>query len=87
MQLQYAWRVGMERGEAERLAAEAEEIATRRGDLHSLAMLKMLTSARPGRRTPGPRLAAAVGGDRSGSPTSRATPICGWRSGPRAAYA
>jgi class 3 adenylate cyclase/tetratricopeptide (TPR) repeat protein len=48
LQLQYAWRVGMGRGEQERLAAEAEEIATREGDLHSLALLKMATAVRPG---------------------------------------
>ncbi len=48
LQLQYAWRLGMDAAEEARLAAEAEEIATRSGDLHSLAMLKMATSARPG---------------------------------------
>ena len=48
LQLQYAWRLGMDADEAARLVAEAEEIATRTGDLHSLAMLKMATSARPG---------------------------------------
>ena len=34
--------------EEARLVAEAEEIATRTGDLRSLAMLRMATSARPG---------------------------------------
>ncbi len=48
MQLDYAWRLGMESGEAKALAAEATEIATRIGDLRSLALLKLLTSARPG---------------------------------------
>ncbi len=48
LQLQYAWRLGMDREEEARLAAEAEEIATRTGDLRSLAMLKMATGARPG---------------------------------------
>ncbi len=48
MQLDYAWRLGMEREQAEALAAEATEIATRIGDLRSLALLKLLTSARPG---------------------------------------
>jgi adenylate cyclase len=47
-QLQYAWRLGMDSEEEARLAAEAEEIATRKGDLHSLAMLRMATTARPG---------------------------------------
>jgi adenylate cyclase len=48
LQLQYAWRVGMELDEQARLMDEAEEIATRRGDLHSLVLLRMATSARPG---------------------------------------
>jgi class 3 adenylate cyclase/tetratricopeptide (TPR) repeat protein len=48
LQLDYAWRLGMERGEVERLEGEAEEIATRIGDLRSLALLRILASARPG---------------------------------------
>jgi adenylate cyclase len=48
MQLDYAWRLGMKRDEAETLAREATQIATRVGDLRSLALLKLLTSARPG---------------------------------------
>jgi len=48
LQLQYAWRVGMSREEEEHLAAAAEEIATRRDDLHSLALLRVATSIRPG---------------------------------------
>jgi class 3 adenylate cyclase/tetratricopeptide (TPR) repeat protein len=47
-QLDFAWRLGMEREEVLRLEAEAGEIATRIGDLRSLALLKMLRSARPG---------------------------------------
>jgi class 3 adenylate cyclase/tetratricopeptide (TPR) repeat protein len=47
-QLQYAWRLGMQTDEVARLVAEAEEIATRTGDLYSLAMLRMATTARPG---------------------------------------
>jgi class 3 adenylate cyclase/tetratricopeptide (TPR) repeat protein len=47
-QLTYAFRVGMSREEQERLAAEAEEIATRREDLHSLALLRVATAVRPG---------------------------------------
>ncbi|HXR60370.1 MAG TPA: adenylate/guanylate cyclase domain-containing protein [Solirubrobacterales bacterium] len=54
LQLQYAWRVGMSREEQERLAAEAEEIATRRNDLHSLALLKVATTVRPGLEHLGP---------------------------------
>jgi adenylate cyclase len=49
-QLQYAWRLGMDSEEEARLVAEAERIATRKGDLHSLAMLRMATAARPGMR-------------------------------------
>jgi adenylate cyclase len=48
LQLEYAWRLGMERGEADALGAEASAIADRIGDLRSLAILKLLTSARPG---------------------------------------
>jgi class 3 adenylate cyclase/tetratricopeptide (TPR) repeat protein len=48
LQLQYAWRVGMSREEEARLAAEAEEIASRRDDLHSLVLLKVATAVRPG---------------------------------------
>jgi class 3 adenylate cyclase/tetratricopeptide (TPR) repeat protein len=48
LQLQYAWRIGMSREEEQRLAAEAEEIATRQNDLHSLALLKVATAVRPG---------------------------------------
>jgi len=47
-QLDFAWRLGMEREEQERLEREATEIATRIGDLRSLALLRVLTSVRPG---------------------------------------
>jgi adenylate cyclase len=48
LQLDFAWRVGMDNEEEARLTAEAEEIATKTGDLHSLALLKVATDARPG---------------------------------------
>jgi adenylate cyclase len=48
LQMQFAWRLGMDSEQEARLAAEAEEIARRTGDLRSLAMLKMATAARPG---------------------------------------
>jgi class 3 adenylate cyclase/tetratricopeptide (TPR) repeat protein len=48
LQLEYAWRLGMDRAEADALAAEAIEIAERIGDTHSLALLKLLTAGRPG---------------------------------------
>jgi class 3 adenylate cyclase len=47
-QLDYAWRLGMGGEEAARLEREAEEIATKVGDLRSLALLRMLLSGRPG---------------------------------------
>ena len=40
MLLDYAWRLGTDRAEETKLVTEAEEIATRMGDKHSLAMLK-----------------------------------------------
>jgi class 3 adenylate cyclase/tetratricopeptide (TPR) repeat protein len=49
LQLDFAWRVGMDEAEEARLTAEAEEIATRTGDLRSRALLRMATSARPGK--------------------------------------
>jgi class 3 adenylate cyclase/tetratricopeptide (TPR) repeat protein len=48
LQLDMAWRLGMDDEEEARLVAEAEEIATRTGDLRSLSILKMATAARPG---------------------------------------
>ena len=48
LQLEYAWRLGMERGRIERLAREARDLAERCGDLRSQALLKLLSSAVPG---------------------------------------
>jgi class 3 adenylate cyclase/tetratricopeptide (TPR) repeat protein len=48
LQLEYAWRLGMDPAEAEVIAAEATAIAERAGDASSLALLKLLTGARPG---------------------------------------
>jgi class 3 adenylate cyclase/tetratricopeptide (TPR) repeat protein len=48
LQLEYAWRLGMDRDRAEALASEAEEIAASCGDLRSRALLKVLSSAVPG---------------------------------------
>jgi tetratricopeptide (TPR) repeat protein len=48
LQLDYAWRLGMERERVDALAAEAREIATRTGDLRSLTLLRLLEGARPG---------------------------------------
>jgi class 3 adenylate cyclase/tetratricopeptide (TPR) repeat protein len=47
-QLDYAWRLGMDRDETRALEGEAEELATRLGDMASLALLQTLRSARPG---------------------------------------
>jgi class 3 adenylate cyclase/tetratricopeptide (TPR) repeat protein len=48
LQLDYAWRLGMQKDRVDALVNEAREIATRTGDLRSLALLRMLESARPG---------------------------------------
>lgn len=48
LQLEYAWRLGMDRSEQAHLEEEAAAIATRVGDVRSLAMLKLLTGVRPG---------------------------------------
>jgi class 3 adenylate cyclase/tetratricopeptide (TPR) repeat protein len=47
-QIQFAWRVGMDLEEQALLLDEAEVIANRRGDLHSIVLLKMSASGRPG---------------------------------------
>jgi predicted ATPase/class 3 adenylate cyclase len=48
LQLDYAWRLGMEKERVDALVEEAREIATRTGDLRSLTLLRFLESARPG---------------------------------------
>jgi adenylate cyclase len=48
LQLEYAWRLGMDRERADALAAEAAAIAKRTGDVHSQALLTLLTAGRPG---------------------------------------
>jgi class 3 adenylate cyclase/tetratricopeptide (TPR) repeat protein len=60
LQLDFAWRLGMDREEEARLRTEAEEIAARTGDRHSLALLKMATAARPGMRHEAGQWLAAV---------------------------
>jgi class 3 adenylate cyclase/tetratricopeptide (TPR) repeat protein len=77
LQLQYAWRIGMSREEQDQLAAAAEEIATRRNDLHSLALLKVATTVRPGLEHHGPTWIEEVRktvelADRAGDPHLRA---------------
>jgi class 3 adenylate cyclase/tetratricopeptide (TPR) repeat protein len=47
-QIQFAWRVGMDLEEQATLLDEAEEIADRRGDLHSKVLVRMSASGRPG---------------------------------------
>ncbi|MDQ2631145.1 MAG: AAA family ATPase [Actinomycetota bacterium] len=47
-QIQFAWRVGMDLEEQAQLLDEAEEIADRRGDIHSIVLLRMSASGRPG---------------------------------------
>jgi tetratricopeptide (TPR) repeat protein len=48
LQLDYAWRLGMEKERVDSLVEDAREIATRTDDLRSLTMLRLLESARPG---------------------------------------
>ena len=48
LQLDYAWRLGMEKERVDALVEEAREIAARTGDLRSLTLLRFLESARPG---------------------------------------
>jgi class 3 adenylate cyclase/tetratricopeptide (TPR) repeat protein len=48
LQLDMAWRLGMDDEEEAQLIAAAEAIATRTNDLRSLSLLKMATAARPG---------------------------------------
>ena len=48
LQLDYAWRLGMEQERVGALVDEARELATKTGDLRSLALLRVLESARPG---------------------------------------
>lgn len=60
LQLDYAWRLGMEKERVDSLVAEAREIATRTGDLRSLTLLRMLESARPGLTVPAAEWTGAV---------------------------
>jgi tetratricopeptide (TPR) repeat protein len=48
LQLDYAWRLGMEKERVDALVEEAREIAARTGDLRSLTLLRFLESSRPG---------------------------------------
>jgi len=48
LQLDYAWRLGMEQSRLDTLLGEAGELAARSDDLRSLTLLKMLGSVRPG---------------------------------------
>jgi tetratricopeptide (TPR) repeat protein len=71
LRLDYAWRIGMEKNAVDDLMAEAEERATKMGDLRSLTLLRMLGRARPGLEQTGSEWIAAVGeavdlADRSG---------------------
>ena len=82
LQLDYSWRLGMEEERAESLTEEARKIATRTGDLRSLALLELLASARPGVARDAEHLDAGSDG-RSSSRTARATITCGPRIRPR----
>jgi class 3 adenylate cyclase/tetratricopeptide (TPR) repeat protein len=76
LQLEYAWRLGMDPAQAQALADEATALAERCGDLSSLALLKLLTSARPGVAEHADEWVAAAEeavdlADRSGDPNLR----------------
>ncbi|MFL5907704.1 MAG: ATP-binding protein, partial [Solirubrobacterales bacterium] len=60
LQLDYAWRLGMEKERVDALVVETREIAARTGDQRSLALLQMLESARPGLVQPTSDWTAAV---------------------------
>jgi class 3 adenylate cyclase/tetratricopeptide (TPR) repeat protein len=60
LRLDYAWRIGMEKDQVDGLMAETEERATKMGDLRSLALLRMLSRARPGLEQRGEEWMAAV---------------------------
>jgi predicted ATPase/class 3 adenylate cyclase len=76
LQLDYAWRLGMEKERVDALVDEARAIATRTSDLRSLTLLKMLESARPGLDVTAAEWTAAVEeaialADRSGDDSLR----------------
>ena len=60
LRLDYAWRIGMDKHQVDALMAETEERATKMGDLRSLALLRMLSRARPGLEQRGEEWMAAV---------------------------
>ena len=83
LQLDYAWRLGMEPERVDSLVDEAREIAARTGDLRSLTLLRFLESARPGLEQPAGEWTRAAN-EAVARRTSPATTPCAWRSGPRA---
>jgi class 3 adenylate cyclase/tetratricopeptide (TPR) repeat protein len=60
LRLDYAWRIGMEKEEVDALLEETEGRATKRGDLRSLSLLRMLGRARPGLEQRGEEWTAAA---------------------------
>jgi adenylate cyclase len=48
LQLDYAWRLGMEPERLDKILGEARALATNLGDLRSLTLLKVMESVRPG---------------------------------------
>jgi predicted ATPase/class 3 adenylate cyclase len=61
LQLEYAWRLGIEQAAFDALVAEATGLATGSEDLASLTLLKLLTTARPGVAETASDWVAAVG--------------------------
>ena len=60
LQLEFAWRLGIDRDEFEELVEEAVAIATELEDFNALTLLKLLVSARPGVEQTSAEWAAAI---------------------------
>src|SRR6185503_484023 len=60
MQLDFAWRLGMETERSETLLEEARELATRVGDLRSMSLLEMVGPGRAGQILDGTTWIAAT---------------------------
>jgi class 3 adenylate cyclase/tetratricopeptide (TPR) repeat protein len=81
LQLDYAWRLGMEQSRVDALLEEARQLADRTGDLRALTLLKMLASVRPGLDHQAPRWMkdteeAVALADRSGDDALRVAIRC-----------
>jgi class 3 adenylate cyclase/tetratricopeptide (TPR) repeat protein len=73
LQLEYAWRLGIDPDEFESIVGEARAIATELEDFNALTLLKLLVSARPGVAESSSEWVEAIGealelAERSGEP-------------------